>query len=229
MPRSKDEHQVGMRSEQARPRLKESGFLAFERAARDEETQAGCTGLEQTGGFGFIGGADIELEVSGDRNALGAAADGGEAVGIGLTLRQDGREMGENGSPEAPQHLIARPGAVGDAGVDAGILPEAAAVVFDEAHELEEVASSYFGLSVSNIRFEELARDTDTLLRAKQGSARIPAATQQLRDRARMFFANLPMNGDGRQPFSAREEFLETSGDLYMSVQATLRRIEAEM
>src|SRR5664279_3540701 len=120
MPRSKDEHQVGMRSEQARPRLKESGFLAFERAARDEETQAGCTGLEQTGGFGFIGGADIELEVSGDRNALGAAADGGEAVGIGLTLRQDGREMGENGSPEAPQHLIARPGAVGDAGVDDG-------------------------------------------------------------------------------------------------------------
>ena len=32
---------------------------------------------------------------------------------------------------------------------DAGILPEAAAVIFDEAHELEEVASSYFGLSVS--------------------------------------------------------------------------------
>ncbi len=31
---------------------------------------------------------------------------------------------------------------------DAGMLPEAAAVVFDEAHELEEVASSYFGLSV---------------------------------------------------------------------------------
>ncbi len=32
---------------------------------------------------------------------------------------------------------------------DAGILPEAAAVIFDEAHELEEVASSYFGLSLS--------------------------------------------------------------------------------
>src|SRR5450755_1464284 len=112
---------------------------------------------------------------------------------------------------------------------DAGILPEAAAVIFDEAHELEEVASSYFGLSVSNIRFEELARDTDTLLRAKEGADKLPALTQQLRDRARMFFANLPMNGDGRQPFSAREEFLETSGDLYMSVNATLRRIEAEM
>jgi len=112
---------------------------------------------------------------------------------------------------------------------DAGILPEAAAVVFDEAHELEDVASSYFGLSVSNLRFEELARDTDTLLRGKEGGENLPAQTQQLRDRARMFFAGLPMAGDGRQPFTEREEFLETSGDLYMAVRATLRRLESEM
>jgi len=112
---------------------------------------------------------------------------------------------------------------------DAGILPEAAAVVFDEAHELEEVASNYFGLSVSNVRFEELARDTDALLRGKQGAENMPAATQQLRDRARMFFAGLPMAGDGRQPFTGREEFLESSGDLYMGVRGTLRRLEAEM
>ncbi|MGB6192150.1 MAG: ATP-dependent DNA helicase [Terracidiphilus sp.] len=112
---------------------------------------------------------------------------------------------------------------------DAGILPEAAAVIFDEAHELEEVASSYFGLSVSNIRFEELARDTDVLLRGKEGTAQMPAVTQQLRERARMFFAGLPMTADGRQPFAEREEFLETSGDLYMSVRATLKRMEAEM
>ena len=112
---------------------------------------------------------------------------------------------------------------------DAGILPEAAAVVFDEAHELEEVASSYFGLSVSNIRIEELARDTEVLLRGKEGAESLPAITQQLRDRARIFFAGLPMAGDGRQPFTEREEFLETSGDLYMAVRATLQRMEAEM
>jgi ATP-dependent DNA helicase DinG len=112
---------------------------------------------------------------------------------------------------------------------DAGILPEAAAVVFDEAHELEDVASSYFGLSVSNIRFEELARDTDALTRGKEGADQLPAVTQQLRERARMFFAGLPMAGDGRQPFVGREDFLETSGDLYMAVRATLRRLEAEM
>jgi ATP-dependent DNA helicase DinG len=112
---------------------------------------------------------------------------------------------------------------------DAGILPEAAAVVFDEAHELEEVASSYFGLSVSNIRFEELARDTDALLRGKEGAHNLPALTQQLRDRARLFFAGLPMTGDGRQPFTEREQFLETSGDLYLAVRTTLQRMEAEM
>ncbi len=112
---------------------------------------------------------------------------------------------------------------------DAGVLPEAAAVVFDEAHELEEVASSYFGLSVSNIRFEELARDTDAQLRGKEGSGNVAPVTQQLRERARMFFAGLPMGGDGRQPFAEREEFLETSGDLYMSVRASLKRLEAEI
>jgi ATP-dependent DNA helicase DinG len=80
---------------------------------------------------------------------------------------------------------------------DAGILPEASAVIFDEAHELEEVASNYFGISVSNVRFEELARDTDTLLRGKEGGENLPAVTQQLRERSRMFFAGLPMAGDG--------------------------------
>jgi ATP-dependent DNA helicase DinG len=112
---------------------------------------------------------------------------------------------------------------------DAGVLPEAAAVIFDEAHELEEVASQYFGLSVSNLRFEELARDTEAQLRGKQGAESIHAVTQQLRERARLFFAGLPISTDGRQPFAEREQFLESSGDLYLSVRTILRRIEDEM
>jgi ATP-dependent DNA helicase DinG len=112
---------------------------------------------------------------------------------------------------------------------DAGVLPAAAAVVFDEAHELEDVASSYFGLSVSNIRFEELARDIDAVLRGKEGAGKLPALTQQLRDRARMFFAGLPMAGDGRQPFLEREAFLESAGDLYLAVRTTLKRLEEEI
>jgi len=112
---------------------------------------------------------------------------------------------------------------------DAGILPEAAAVVFDEAHELEDVASNYFGISVSNVRFEELARDTEVLLRGKEGAESIAATTQQVRDRARIFFSFLPFEGDGRIPFAAREEFLETSGDLYNGVRTALKVLDAEI
>jgi ATP-dependent DNA helicase DinG len=111
---------------------------------------------------------------------------------------------------------------------DAGILPEAAAVVFDEAHELEEVASQYFGRSLSNMRFEDFARDVDVQLRGKTGASPLPALTQQLRDRSRMFFAALPAGGDGRHPFTDRDAFLESSGDLYLSMRATLKQIEAE-
>ena len=45
------------------------------------------------------------------------------------------------------------------------ILPEYSAVVFDEAHEIEDVASDYFGRQISSYRFEELARDTESMLR----------------------------------------------------------------
>src|SRR3984885_5006281 len=76
---------------------------------------------------------------------------------------------------------------------DAGILPEAAAVIFDEAHELEDVASNYFGVALSNSRFDELARDTESMLRAKgASSSSIESATQTLRERSRLFFSSLP-------------------------------------
>src|SRR6202142_3903732 len=52
------------------------------------------------------------------------------------------------------------------------VLPEYGAVVFDEAHEIEDVASEYFGRQVSNYRFDELARDAERAVRAtKVGGA----------------------------------------------------------
>jgi ATP-dependent DNA helicase DinG len=44
-----------------------------------------------------------------------------------------------------------------------------------------------------------------------------------------MFFAALPLAADGRHPFDNREEFLESSGELYLAVRATLKLLEAEM
>ncbi len=120
---------------------------------------------------------------------------------------------------------------------DAGVLPDAGIVIFDEAHELEDVASSYFGISLSNIRFEELARDLETTLRAKQAlNSSITSAAQTARERAQMFFAVLPRGSgnrgsgsEGRMPFLNREEFLETQGDLYLGLLNALHRLEGEL
>jgi ATP-dependent DNA helicase DinG len=115
---------------------------------------------------------------------------------------------------------------------DAGILPEAGAVIFDEAHELEEVASTYFGIGLSNQRFEEMARDVEMMMRAKQAlSTSLESACGTLRDRARAFFAALPADGPagGRMPFTNREEFLEQSGDLYLATLNALQRLEGDL
>src|SRR5262249_23898711 len=45
-----------------------------------------------------------------------------------------------------------------------GVLPSYEAVIFDEAHALEDVATQYFGLSVSHFRFEHLASDVQRSL-----------------------------------------------------------------
>ena len=117
---------------------------------------------------------------------------------------------------------------------DAGILPAAAAVIFDEAHELEEIASNYFGIGLSNARIDELTRDVDIMLRAKQASSSsIESACATLKDRSRMFFGALPMESQplGRMPFdpTQRESFLESDGDTYLATLNALQRVEAEL
>ena len=60
--------------------------------------------------------------------------------------------------------LALRSSSAGDAG--AAVLPKYDAVVFDEAHAVEEVATEHFGAQLSSFRVTELARDA---LKALQG------------------------------------------------------------
>ncbi|HMK30428.1 MAG TPA: ATP-dependent DNA helicase [Terriglobales bacterium] len=116
-----------------------------------------------------------------------------------------------------------------DGAPDAGILPECGAVVFDEAHELEEVASSYFGISVSTLRIEELARDAEnTLQRHKLLSAPLLLALRRLRERSQFFFGLLPA-GDGRFAFDNRREFLEENGDEFLGLMGALALLAMEL
>jgi ATP-dependent DNA helicase DinG len=135
---------------------------------------------------------------------------------------------------------------------DAGVLPAAGAVIFDEAHELEDIAGNFFGIGLSTQRFDELARDVETMLRARQASTpAIESATATLRERARLFFAALPYDesrsaadsiaaldaqpnsnpytGLGRMPFEQRAEFLEERGDTYNGALNALTRLEGEL
>jgi len=112
---------------------------------------------------------------------------------------------------------------------DAGILPEVGAVIFDEAHELEDVAGSYFGVSVSNSRVEELCRDVEASLQRNHAlSASLSGAVKSLRDRAMFFFALLPQ-GEGRFAFENRREFLEENGDEFLALQQSLTRLGSEL
>jgi ATP-dependent DNA helicase DinG len=114
-------------------------------------------------------------------------------------------------------------------GPDAGILPEVGAVIFDEAHELESVAGSYFGVAVSNVRFEELCRDVEaSLQRNHLLSVSISGAVKSIRERALFFFALLPQ-GDRRFAFENRQEFLEENGDEFLGLQQSLARLRAEL
>ncbi len=112
---------------------------------------------------------------------------------------------------------------------DAGVLPDCGAVIFDEAHELEDVAGSYFGVSVGSGRFEDLARDAEsTLQREELVSASLVSALQQLRERSQFFFSLLPP-GEGRFAFDSRREFLEENGDEYIALTRALERLGSEL
>ena len=110
------------------------------------------------------------------------------------------------------------------------ILPEYSAVVFDEAHEIEDVASDYFGRQISNFRFEELARDADQTLRLlRLGTPSLLRRTQRIRERCRAFFEAFPAR-EGRYPFTRgeRDAFIEQHREAYDALADSLKGMETE-
>jgi ATP-dependent DNA helicase DinG len=111
------------------------------------------------------------------------------------------------------------------------ILPEYAAVIFDEAHEIEDVASDYFGRQISSYQFDELVRDAEQTLRmlnVATTATRRPLA--QIRERAHAFFKAFPER-EGRFPFEQPERtaFLEQHREAYEELDAALSRLETEL
>ncbi len=103
-----------------------------------------------------------------------------------------------------------------------GLIPEYAAVVFDEAHEIEDVVGKYFGIGVSSYQFQELTRDIAAISRTKQfGSSELDRVLATLDDRAGLFFA-LFGETEGRTSFKGHTAFFERYEDQYEDVLRAL-------
>jgi ATP-dependent DNA helicase DinG len=111
------------------------------------------------------------------------------------------------------------------------ILPDYSAVIFDEAHEIEDVASDYFGRQASNYRFEELARDAEHAMRTtRQGGPVLLRRVSRVRDRAREFFEAFPAR-EGRFAFdpNARAAFLEQNRTAYDELLRSVKGLETDI
>ena len=99
------------------------------------------------------------------------------------------------------------------------VIPECRYAVLDEAHQLEDVATQYFGIAVSNFRIDELGRDAERVL--NMGAIEDPDSTlrrlvRRVDDHARTFFAGLAQTRQMRAGFG--EERLRIGPDWYGDV-----------
>ena len=76
------------------------------------------------------------------------------------------------------------------------VIPNCSYAVIDEAHQLEDVATQYFGVAVSSYRLDEIARDAHRLLASDPNAdalttGEVHRIVDDTQDRARTFFGSL--------------------------------------
>jgi ATP-dependent DNA helicase DinG len=110
-----------------------------------------------------------------------------------------------------------------------GIIPDYAAVIFDEAHDIEDVAGQYFGLSVSNHQAEDLRRDILSVARRKEVlTPGLDQMLSMLADHSDRFFSLMPVQ-EGRTGYADQDLFLEHHGEAYRNFLAVLEMLAAHI
>ena len=131
-------------------------------------------------------------------------------------------------------HLLCADAAVRQ-GAYGEVIPECACAVLDEAHQLEDVATQYFGFSVSTYRVTELARDFDRVLAGGEvadDDGELTRAMGRVDERARIFFSALALAGPsgqaqgGGQP-GGDDRLRVTAADLEPSQESGTRVLDA--
>jgi ATP-dependent DNA helicase DinG len=126
-------------------------------------------------------------------------------------------------------HLFFADLSIKDENYEGGILPDYQAVVFDEAHEIEDVAGQYFGFTVSNYRLMDLRRDIGVVGRMKKfGTPELDRILERLDELTSAFFA-LFGEVDRRVAFQGREAFREANEEAYSDLLAALDLIGSHL
>ncbi len=121
------------------------------------------------------------------------------------------------------------------------VLPDYAAIIFDEAHLIEDIAADYFGFQVSSFQIDELARDTDALpitdAVALRDLTKLAAKIIGLADQFWVRFTQT-RNQDGRFPllagsFAQKDKHGDIQatplGEAYFALDSTLDRLETAL
>lgn len=119
------------------------------------------------------------------------------------------------------------------------VLPDYGAVIFDEAHLIEDIAADYFGFQVSSFQIDELVRDADSLpitdAAATRELTKLGAKIIGLADQFWVRFTQTRNGQDGRFPLiknafaqkMAGGEIVPTPlGEAYFALDSALERLE---
>ena len=121
------------------------------------------------------------------------------------------------------------------------VLPDYSAVVFDEAHQIEDVAAEYFGFQVSSYQVEDLLRDLQVLpVTDASANRELTRAAGRVARFADQFWLGFQegRGEEGRAPIlpgtfarkDARGEIKATTlGELYLSLDGALARMETTL
>ncbi len=120
------------------------------------------------------------------------------------------------------------------------VLPDYGAVIFDEAHLIEDIAADYFGFQVSNFRIDELVHDAGSLQISDaifnsaimKTSARIADLSEQFWSRfaqARGQEGRFPLPSEAFRVRTVDGEVPTPLGESYQALDEALGRLESDV
>jgi len=120
------------------------------------------------------------------------------------------------------------------------VIPACAYAVVDEAHQLEDVATQYFGFSISTYRIEDYARDVERFIRSGAVTTRsaqdeLQKGIDRLRDHGRSFFTELSFahrtndRGRGEERVRATDQSLAHTREVAAYLAGSLDLVEASL